>query len=97
MDKVTEFTIKNFKSIMAILAFLIGIYIQHQANTAEIKQLEERQNKLAAQMETNVQRLDQIKLDKAVFDQTLRQFSSMSDDIREIRNRLDDVLEKQSK
>jgi len=94
MDKLTEFALKNFKSVCVVFAFLVSVYIQHQLNIAEIQKLEERQNQLSAQLDANVRRLDNIKLDKAVFDQTLRQFSSMSTDIREIRNRLDDVLER---
>lgn len=97
MDKIAECAIRNFKTICMIAAFLVGVYIQHQMNTAEIKELQTKQIELEAKLDHNVQRLDQMKLDKAVFNETLRQFASMSTDIREIRSRIDEVIDQKAK
>lgn len=97
MDKIAEFTIRNFKTLCMVAAFLVGVYIQHQINTAEIRELQTKQTELEVKLDRNVQRLDQMKLDKAVFNETLRQFSSMSTDIREIRSRIDEVIDRNNK
>lgn len=48
-------------------------------------------------MDQQYQKIDAIKLDKSVFEATVKQFSTMSDDIREIRNDLKEVLKDKSR
>lgn len=87
-----DFIIKNFKSIMACIVFICGLYIQYQASMMKIEQLERDIATVKAQVDAQYVKLDNMKLDKEVFEATMRQFADMSTDIRQIRDRLEDVL-----
>lgn len=89
MDKTQEFLVGNFKNIAVALGFVIGLYIQHQANTAKIESLQMEVDRLDTKLEAQYGKLDNIKLDKTVFEATVKQLSSMAQDIREIRNNLE--------
>lgn len=97
MNQLTTFIIDNFSTLCMVVAFLISIYIQHQIDEKAIAELGKRMDQLQSELDRNVHHLDEIKLDKTVFNQTMQQVSSMSIDIREIRTRLDDVLDKKFK
>ncbi len=84
-DKTAEFIAHNFKLIVTIMTFCIGLYIQHQANTAAIDRLQSEIARMNGRIDTQYQKLDAIKLDKSVFEATMVQIQTMSDDIREIR------------
>lgn len=97
MDKKTtsalgEFIINNAKTIVMCVAFIVGLYLQHQANTMRIQELEEEMEVISSRQEQQYAKLDNVKLDKAVFEATMRQFSEMSTDIRSIREQLESVM-----
>lgn len=97
MDKQTnsligDFIVNNFKSIMTLIIFVCGLYIQYQASMMKIEQLEREVATVKTQVEAQYIELDNMKLDKAVFEATMKQFADMSVDIRQIRDRLEDVL-----
>lgn len=102
MDKKTnsavgEFIINNARTILMCVAFVIGLYLQHQANTMRIESLEEELSVVQARQEQQYAKLDNVKLDKAVFEATMRQFSEMSTDIRSIREQLETMMSEYSK
>lgn len=84
-----EFLINNAKTIVACVAFAVGLYVQHQANNMKIEQLQAQLVSVNARLEQQYSKLDNVKLDKAVFEATMRQFSEMSTDIRSIREQLE--------
>ncbi len=92
---VGEFFINNARTIVTCVAFVGGLYLQHQANTMKIEQLEEEIVKANQRLDQQYSKLDNMKLDKAVFEATMRQFSEMSTDIRSIRERLENMMDKQ--
>ena len=81
-----KFFIDNAKMITGIFIFLVGLYVQHEMNTQRIDELEVQYKQIDSRMDQQYQKIDAIKLDKSVFEATVKQFSTMSDDIREIRN-----------
>lgn len=83
--------------ITGIFIFLVGLYVQHEMNTQRIDELEIQYKQIDVRMDQQYQKIDAIKLDKSVFEATVKQFSSMSDDIREIRNDLKEVLKEKAK
>lgn len=91
---IGEFLVNNMKTIVACVAFAGGLYIQHQANTMKIEQLELEITKANQRLDQQYAKLDNVKLDKAVFEATMRQFSEMSTDIRQIRERLENIMDK---
>lgn len=99
-DKVNsylgEFILNNGKTIVACVAFVVGLYVQHQANNVKIEQLENQLATVNARLEQQYTKLDNVKLDKAVFEATMRQFSEMSADIRSIREQLESEMGKGS-
>lgn len=92
-----KFFIDNAKMITGIFIFLVGLYIQHEMNTQRIDELEVQYKQIDSRMDQQYQKIDAIKLDKSVFEATVKQFSTMSDDIREIRNDLKEVLKDKSR
>lgn len=91
---IGEFFVNNIKTIVMCVAFVGGLYLQHQANTIKIEQLEQQLGQVNSHLDQQYAKLDNVKLDKAVFEATLRQFSEMSTDIRSIRERLENIMDK---
>lgn len=89
---IGDFIVRNVKSIVACIVFVCGLYIQYQASMMKIEQLDREVASVKAQVEAQYVKLDNMKLDKEVFEATMRQFADMSTDIRQIRDRLEDVL-----
>lgn len=92
VDKTANFITQNFKLIVTIATFLVGLYIQHQANTMEIDRLQREIARIDGRLDAQYSRLDDVKLDKTVFEATIQQFSTMSNDIRDIRLTLEDMM-----
>lgn len=97
MDKTLKFVVANFRVIIASIIFVVGLYVQHEINLQRIDNLEYQCKSLDLKLDHQYQKIDAIKLDKSVFEATVRQFSSMSDDIREIRNDIKEVLKSNNK
>lgn len=87
---VGEFLVNNIKTIAMCIAFIGGLYLQHQANIMKIERLEQEVVQVNLRLDQQYAKLDNVKLDKAVFEATMRQFSEMSTDIRSIRERIED-------
>lgn len=94
---IGEFLMNNIKTIVTCIAFVGGMYLQHQANTMKIEQLEQQIAQANIRLDQQYAKLDNVKLDKAVFEATIRQFSEMSTDIRQIRERLESMMDKSGK
>lgn len=94
---IGDFFVNNLKTIGMCCVFVVGFYLQHQANTMKIAALEEEVDKANMRLDQQYAKLDNVKLDKAVFEATMKQFSEMSTDIRSIRERLESMLDKNSK
>lgn len=89
---VGDFIVKNIKSILTVIVFACSLYVQYQSSMMKIERLENDLNVVRAQVESQYVKLDNMKLDKAVFEATMKQFTDISTDVREIRERLEDVL-----
>lgn len=90
---ISDFITNNVKTIVACICFVVTLYVQHQQNMSKITQLESQLALTNAKLETQYVKLDDTKLDKAVFEATMKQISEMSVDIREIRDRVGGVLD----
>jgi len=92
---IGDFVLRNLKTIIACIVFICGTYLQYQASMMKIEQMEKELTQVKAQVDAQYIKLDNMKLDKAVFEATMKQFTDMSADIRQIRDRLEDTLGKQ--
>ena len=97
MDKRTnsiigDFVTSNIKTIVTCVVFVCSVYFQYQTSVAKIEQMERELSQVKSQVEAQYVKLDNMKLDKAVFEATMKQFTDMSTDIRQIRDRLEDML-----
>ena len=88
-----EFVLKHFKVITVVLTFVLTMYIQHLNNTRQIEELITRCEVLDTKIKDQYERIDAIKLDKAVFEATITQFTSIQNDLHEIREDLRALLE----
>lgn len=89
---VGDFIINNAKTIFTFIIFVCGLYIQYQASMMRIDQMEKEIVQIKSQVDDQYVKLDNMKLDKAVFEATMKSFADMSTDIRQIRDRLEDIL-----
>lgn len=89
---IGEFIINNAKTICTFIVFVCGLYIQYQASMMKIDQMEREIVQIKSQVDDQYVKLDNMKLDKAVFEATMKSFADMSADIRQIRDRLEDIL-----
>ena len=92
---IGDFIIRNLKTIATCIVFVCGIYLQHQSSMIKIERMERDLVQMKAQLDVQYAKLDNMKLDKAVFEATMKQFTDMSIDIRQIRDRLDNMLDEQ--
>lgn len=92
MIRFKDFILENFKTLSIMLSFIITMYIQHVTNTAKINELTNRCSTLEIKIEDQYDKIDAIKLDKAVFEATMTQFTSMRSDIKEIRADIRELL-----
>ncbi len=93
MEQFKQFVIKHFKIITVVLSFVFTMYIQHLNNTRQIVELEVRCDRLEEKIRDQYERIDAIKLDKAVFEATITQFNSIQNDLHEIREDIRSLLE----
>ena len=95
MNSIKEFVQQNFRIIVTVGAFLVTMYVQHVNNTNQITQLQEKCNALEVKIADQYERIDAIKLDKAVFEATMTQFVSIQSDLREMRGDIKELLKNQ--
>ena len=93
MEQLKEFVLKHFKVITVVLTFVLTMYIQHLNNTREIEDLINKCELLDAKIADQNERIDAIKHDKAVNEATITQFTSIQNDLHEIREDLRALLE----
>lgn len=92
MESVYTFVSDNIKMVSTIAVFGVGMYVQHEVNNRRIADLEQRCELLDRKLDAQYKKIDEIKLDKNVFEYTVKQIADMSTDIREIRADLKEVL-----
>lgn len=95
MEYVKEFILHNFKMLSIVLSFIVTMYVQHVNNTTRINELTDRCNNLDLKIEDQYERIDAIKLDKAVFEATMTQLTLMQSDLREMRGDIRELLMRQ--
>lgn len=94
MTPIKEFVLQNFKTLFLIFSFIMTMYVQHMNNTAQITELKTKCAGLELKIQDQYDRIDAIKLDKAVFEATMTQFTSIQTDIREMRGDIKELLQK---
>jgi hypothetical protein len=92
MSQIKELVQNNLKAIIMIVSFIATLYVQHTANTSKITELESRCGNLAFKIQEQYDRIDAIKLDKAVFEANMAQFVSIQTDLREMRSDIKELL-----
>lgn len=96
MKQLKEFINTN-RILIMILSFAVTMYVQHVTNTAQITQLTSRCAILELRITDQYDKIDAIKLDKAVFEATMTQFTIMHSDLREMRTDIKELLKNASK
>jgi hypothetical protein len=92
MAQIKEFVLNNFKALVLVLSFIVTMYVQHVNNTSQVVELKEKCVTLEIKIQDQYERIDAIKLDKAVFEATMTQFASIQTDIREMRSDIKELL-----
>lgn len=92
MTLLREFVLNNFKTLAIMLSFAVTMYVQHVTNIQRINELTLRCSSLELKIEDQYEKIDAIKLDKAVFEATMTQFTSMRSDLKEMRTDIKELL-----
>ncbi|GHU74166.1 hypothetical protein FACS189413_18890 [Bacteroidia bacterium] len=92
MAQLKEFVLSNFKAIVLIVSFAVTLYVQHTVNISKIAELDKQCGELELKIEDQYKRIDAIKLDKAVFEANMAQFTSIQTDLREMRADIKELL-----
>lgn len=92
MENIKEFILRNFKMLSLVLSFLMTMYVQHVGNIARINELTVRCNNIELRIKDQYEKIDAIKLDKAVFEATMAQLALMQSDLREMRGDIRELL-----
>lgn len=75
-----------------IICFFVTLYIQHIENISKLKELDNKYNLLEIKVDAQYKKIDDIKLDKSVFEATMTQVTAIRDDIKEIRSDIKSIL-----
>lgn len=92
MTQLKEFVLNNFKTLAIMISFILTMYVQHLTNTQRINELTIKCSSLEIKIEDQYEKIDAIKLDKAVFEATMTQFTSMRSDLKEMRTDIKELL-----
>lgn len=92
MTHIREFVLNNFRTLAIMLSFIVTMYVQHQDNIRKINELTLRCSSLEMKIQDQYEKIDAIKLDKAVFEATMAQFTSMRSDLKEMRTDIKELL-----
>lgn len=92
MTQIREFVLNNFKMLAIVLSFVVTMYMQHVNNTQKINELTVKCSALELKIQDQYEKIDAIKLDKAVFEATMTQFTSMRSDLKEMRTDIKELL-----
>lgn len=92
MTQFKDLIFNNLRMIFLVVSFTVTIYVQHITNTAQIATLDKKCNALEVKIADQYDRIDAIKLDKAVFEANMNQFISIQADIREMREDIKQLL-----
>jgi len=74
------------------VSFFVTLYVQHTKNTAKIAELETKCDGLELKIQDQYEKINAIKLDKAVFEATMTQFTTIQTDLREMRSDIKELL-----
>ena len=91
MTQLKEFINAN-RTLFVVVSFAVTMYVQHVSNTAQITELTSKCKDLELKIEEQYKKIDAIKLDKAVFEATITQFTLMHSDLREMRADIKELL-----
>lgn len=97
MEQLKNFAARHIRMIAVVLSFVLTLYIQHVNNTRQIAELRIKCNDLDARIKDQYERIDAIKLDKAVFEATMTQLTSVQNDLHEIRADIRELLKCQTR
>lgn len=87
-----NFLLNNLKLVVMIVCFFVTLYIQHTENISKLKELDHKYNLLEIKVDAQYKKIDDIKLDKSVFEATMTQVTAIRDDIKEIRSDIKSIL-----
>lgn len=87
-----EFITNNLKILFTCMCFIVTMYVQHVSNTSSIESLSRRCDVIEQKISDQYDRIDAIKLDKSVFEATMKQVVTLKEDVREIRNDVKELL-----
>lgn len=87
-----NFLLNNLKLVVMIVCFFVTLYIQHIENISKLKELDNKYNLLEIKVDAQYKKIDDIKLDKSVFEATMTQVTAIRDDIKEIRSDIKSIL-----
>lgn len=90
---VKSFFQENLRTILVAVSFIVTVYVQQVVNTNHIEELTQQIQVLDNRVQEQYDRIDAIKLDKAVFEATMLQFTSIQTDLREMRKDIKELLQ----
>lgn len=95
MSTLKDFLTNNTRSLIVVVSFIVTMYVQHINNITHIQELTSKCKALELKIADQYDRIDAIKLDKAVFEATMTQFVSIQTDLREMRSDIKELLKSQ--
>lgn len=83
----------NARTVLAIVSFIGALYVQNEINKVNIMELRKSIDVLDTKQEESYRKLDDLKLDKAVFNATMQQIQLIQADMRETRGDVKHILQ----
>lgn len=82
----------NTREVFVVVCFCVGLYLNNQLNTVQIVELKKNLEFLEIKQAESYKKIDEIKLDKAVFKATMNQLTPIQDELKEVRTDIKEIL-----
>lgn len=83
----------NMRTVLAVVSFIGALYVQNEINKVQIVEIKKTIKLLDDKQDEAYRKLDELKLDKAVFNATMQQMQLIQSDMRETRSDVKNILQ----
>lgn len=91
-NTIGAIVVDNIKTVFAVFSFIIALYAQNEVNSSKIADLQRSIEAVEDKQQEAYNKIDEIKLDKAVFSATVSQLQPMREDLQELRADIKEIL-----
>lgn len=92
-----DIVLNNFKVVGVVISFFATMYFNNKLHSFQIAELKKQIEIIEGKADRQYQAIDEIKLDKAVFQATINQLAPIQEELKEVRTDIKEILKSLNK